>query len=466
MARAGRIEPFAATQAHRKLSAKPQLATLTGCYHSLGTVEDKQLYKIQRYGVPPEGGVYVSRLISYHDIMVSWSGPGMIPNPAMTDAAHRNGALCLGTIFQPDHRVYDSSMISAQQVAAKLIDLAIYFGFDGYFMNFELGTPKGHQQILDLLALMHKEADRRGKRDFHVQFYDGSSDMTQLMPLKGPSASFADSAMLDQGWSGYSLTHGCCSGEPVDPKTVFEYCTANSLDPYTAAYFGYQLYPGPGYFGLSAPQVIHPSDSAYAYGSLQIYSFDDGLHAMQQAMLRDTAVPASARGLEERYYELERRFFSGQSGNPALDNAPNNEQAILYSETADGKRRYTDYSADTSLKTDQVRLPVTYGVANFTIEHSVIGPSPSSHASILAPGTRSSSTESGRELVHGSTWASKIFYQPGNGGWSPCTARSIAAHTTMRLSRCSTIRRWPLMAELLFTSRARCGRAWRCACIK
>jgi endo-beta-N-acetylglucosaminidase D len=376
VARARRIEPFAATQAHRKLSTKPQLATLTGCYSALGTADEKIHYKNQRYGIPPEGGVYVSRLISYHDIMVSWSGPGIIPNPAMTDAAHRNGALCLGTIFQPDHRIFDASIVSPQQVAAKLVDLAVYFGFDGYFMNFELGTPKGHKQILDLLALMHEEANRRGKRDFYIQFYDGSSDMSQLMPLKGPAASFADSAMLDQGWSGYSMTHGCCSGEPVDPKAVFAYCAANNLDPYEAAYFGYQLYPGPGYFGLSAPDVIHPNDSAYAYGSLQIYSFDDGLHTMQQAMHRDAATSASAREQEEQYYELERQFFSGQSGNPALDNAPGSEQSLLYSETAEGKRRYTDYSAETARSTDQVRLPITYGVANFTVEHSVIGAFP------------------------------------------------------------------------------------------
>lgn len=376
VARAYRIEGFAATQAHRKLSAKPKLATLTGCYRALGTAEENAQYKKQPYGVSPEGGVYVSRMISYHDIMVSWSGPGLIPNPAMTDAAHRNGALCLGTIFQPDHRIFDASIVPAQQVAAKLVDLAIYFGFDGYFMNFELGTPKGHQQILDLLALMREQAYGRGKRDFYIQFYDGSSDITQLMPLKGPSSSFADSAMLDQGWSGYSMTHGCCSGEPVDPKSVFAYCETHNLDPYEASYFGYQLYPGPGYLGLSAPEVIHPNDCAYAYGSLQIYSFDDGLHTMQQAMLRDAPASASAREQEEQFYELERRFFSGQSENPALDNAPSAEQAILYSETAEGKRRYTDYSAEKARTTDQLRLPITYGVANFTVEHSVIGAFP------------------------------------------------------------------------------------------
>ncbi|WP_164981611.1 endo-beta-N-acetylglucosaminidase [Silvibacterium dinghuense] len=379
--RAARIPAFAPTQAHPKLSSLPQVATLTGCYRTLGEHADDH-YKRSRYGAPPQGGVYVSRMIGYHDIVVSWSGPGMIPNAALIDAAHRNGALCLGTIFQPDKRIFDSSAVPAKQVAAKFVELALYFGFDGYFMNFELGTPEGHAQILDLLAMMREEAHRQGKSDFYIQFYDGSADMDQLMPIETPgtpyvpAASFADSTMLDQGWSGYSMTHGCCSGRPTDAASVYAYCRKNGLDPYRSAYFGYQLYPGPGYLGLSAPSVIHPNDSATAYGSLQVYSFEDGLHTMQLALDKGKGDAAPALSREEEFYALERRFFSGQSQNPALDNAPNAEQAHIYAEVAGRTRRYTDYSPTEDHPTDQVKLPITYGVANFTVEHSVIGAFP------------------------------------------------------------------------------------------
>ncbi|MFT4113724.1 endo-beta-N-acetylglucosaminidase [Silvibacterium sp.] len=378
--RAARIAPFAPTQAHPKLSAQPQVATLTGCYRTLGADYDERYRRI-RYGTPPEGGLYVSRMIGYHDVVVSWSGPGVIPNPALTDAAHRNGALCLGTIFQPDKRIFDSSVVPAKEVAAKFVELAIYFGFDGYFMNFELGTPQGHAQILDLLGMMHEEAHRRGKTDFYIQFYDGSADMNKLMPVTAPNsplvpaASFADSTMLDQGWSGYSMTHGCCSGEPTDAASVYEYCRKHGLDPYKSAYFGYQLYPGPGYLGLSAPSVIQPNDSATAYGSLQVYSFEDGLFTMQRALDKAPG-HTSALTPEEEYYSLERAFFSGQSQNPALDNTPTAEQAHIYATVAEGKRRYADYSPTEDHANDQVKLPITYGVANFTVEHSVIGSFP------------------------------------------------------------------------------------------
>ncbi len=375
--RAVRIPAFAPAQAHPRLSPEPQVATLTGCYRTLGEQADER-YKRQRYGTPPPDGVYVTRFIGYHDVVVNWSGPGVIPNPAMTDAAHRNGALCLGTIFQPDKRIFDSSMVPARQVAAKFVELAIFFGFDGYFMNFEMGTPEGHNQVLDLLGMMHQEAHRLGKMDFYIQFYDGSASMSRLMPVAdgAPAVSFADSTMLDQGWSGYSMTHGCCSGQPTDAESVYAYCIKKGLDPYKSAFFGYQLYPGPGYLCLSAPSVIHPNDSATAYGSLQLYSFDDGLHTMQAAKDQRDGKPATGALSQEEYYTLERCFFSGQSQNPALNNTPNPEQARIYADVAGGARRYTDYEPGQDHPTDQVKFPITYGVANFTVEHSVIGAFP------------------------------------------------------------------------------------------
>ncbi|MFP5232166.1 MAG: endo-beta-N-acetylglucosaminidase [Acidobacteriota bacterium] len=372
------IPPFAPTQAQPRLSAQPQLASLTGCYRGLGPDAD-DAFKTQRYGTPPKDGVFISRMVGYHDILVSWSGPGIIPNPALTDAAHRNGALCLGTIFQPDHRIYDGSAAPRKTVAAKFVSLALYFGFDGYFVNFENGTAAQHRQVLDLIALMRDEAQRRGKLDFYIQFYDGSSDMNQLLPPRNAGAgmttegSFANSAMLDQGWSGYTMTRGCCSGTPVSPAAVAQYCKAHELEPGSAAFFGFQLYPGPGYLGLAAPSVIQPN-GGFAYGGLQIYSWDDGLYDLAAFQAEDGAAQSSSP--EEAFYWLERRFFSGQSGNPALDNAPTEAQARLYATTADGTRRYSEYAPGSTRSTDQIRLPITYGVANFIAERSVIATAP------------------------------------------------------------------------------------------
>jgi endo-beta-N-acetylglucosaminidase D len=383
--RAARIQLFAATQAHPKLDPRPRVASLSTCYSTLAPVPGGEDFHRHRYGTPPEGGVYVSRIFTYHDIVVQWSGTGMIPNPALTDVAHRNGAYCLGTIFQPEPRVYDSSTVPARTVAAKFADLAAYFGFDGYFFNFENGDAKSNQQVLALIGLMREEAAARGLADFQVQFYDGHTNMDGLFPVRPGAAagqSYASSTMLDQGWSAYGGPGHCCSGEPVQPEDFFAYCKAHGFDPFKDAYFGLQLYPGPGYLDAVAPEVIHPNDGAYAYGSLQLYSVEDGL----QNQLRADQPSLAADAVAGELYALERMFFSGKSQNPARDNAPSSAEALAYQpnkqiknpQTA-GERSYhfyTDRSAAAPKPTDQTNLPISYGVANFIPEHSVVGAFP------------------------------------------------------------------------------------------
>jgi endo-beta-N-acetylglucosaminidase D len=388
--RALRIAPFAATQAHPRLDPRPRVASLSTCYSTLVPAADSESYHRHRYGTPPEGGVYVSRFFTCHDILVQWSGTGQIPNPAMTDVAHRNGAFCLGTIFQPDHRVYDSSTVPARKVAAKFAELAAYFGFDGYFFNFEAGTPEANQQVLTLIGLMREEARARGLTDFQVQFYDGHTNMDGLLPVRtdaGPGQSYATSTMLDQGWSAYGGPGNCCSGAPLQPADVYRYCKDHGFDPFADAYFGLQLYPGPGYLDAVAPEVIHPNDGAYAYGSLQLYSVEDGL----QNQLRADKPALPARSLPGELYALERQFFSGKSQNPSLENGPDAAAALAYlpnkqvAEKQPGPQEkpvkrsyhfYTDRSAANPKPTDQTNLPLSYGVANFIVEHSVIGAFP------------------------------------------------------------------------------------------
>jgi endo-beta-N-acetylglucosaminidase D len=85
----------------------------------------------------------------YIDVMVFWggsAGEGLIlaPNPGVIDASHRNGVPVLGTIFFPPtvyggdiQWVWDLVQKSGNTfpVADKLIEVAEYYGFDGYFIN-------------------------------------------------------------------------------------------------------------------------------------------------------------------------------------------------------------------------------------------------------------------------------------------------------------------------------------------
>ncbi|MBB6250605.1 endo-beta-N-acetylglucosaminidase [Nitrospirillum iridis] len=379
--RARRIAPFAPTQAHPALDPLPGVASLSDCYGPLAAGVSEETLMRRRYGAPLPGGVQVPRIFSYHDIVVGWRGTGLIPNPALVDVAHRNGALALGTIFQPDSRHYDGSAVPMPKVAQRLVDMAEYFGFDGYFVNFENGTEEAEAQVLAWIAAMRDEARRRGLADFHIQFYDGGTDMGWLMRRRDdrPGEAYANSTMLDQGWSRYGGPGNCCSGGPMAPLEVRAYCLNNGFDPRATAYFGFQLYPGPGYLGAAAPQVIHPNDGAYAYGGLQVYSVEDGLRTLLRTARTAMLAPGEAAGApaDRRILgALERMFFSGQSQNPALDNAPDAAQARAYLPGARGRHRYTDYEPASPKVTDQLNLPMTYGIANFIAERSVIGAFP------------------------------------------------------------------------------------------
>ncbi len=392
VSRAPRIASFAATQAHPALSSDVSGGTLVAAYLTLDeTGED--LNRV-RYQTATSHWVHVERAWQYQDVVVGWNSTGLIPNPALVDAAHRNGALCLGVVFQPDKRMFDGSDLKVTEVAERLVDLAQFFGFDGYFVNFEGHDEIDYRAIHDLIEAMQVVAHQRGIADFHIQYYNGYTDIGAVWP--GPAHSDgrprtaseprANSMMLDQGWSNYGLTRGCCSGPSL---TSLPSAQSDPAFPGIAAvYYGLQLYPGPGYLGLIAPRVVTPNGGP-ARGSLQIYSADDGLRKMRTSRLNTLRAKASLSPAEQSevdafiqpstrrnaWYDLHRRFWSGQSANPARDNAPTPAQSALYG-SADGHKIYTDYEAPMVRPSDQLRLPITYGVANFVAERSAVAALP------------------------------------------------------------------------------------------
>lgn len=118
----------------------------------------------------------------YVDILTFWGGSaseGLIlaPNPGVIDAAHRNGVPILGTIFFPPN-VFGGQIAWVRDlvqrdgdtfpVADKLIEVAEYYGFDGWFINQETsgGDAVLATDIRDLIRYIHENSD------LHIQWYD------------------------------------------------------------------------------------------------------------------------------------------------------------------------------------------------------------------------------------------------------------------------------------------------------
>ena len=122
----------------------------------------------------------------YVDRLVFWggsAGEGIIlaPNPTLIDAAHRNGVKILGNVFFPPI-VYGGQfqwVIDFLQkngntfpVADKLIEVAEYYGFDGWFLNQE--TAGGNvQTAIDMREFMTYFQENS---DLEIEWYDAMTE--------------------------------------------------------------------------------------------------------------------------------------------------------------------------------------------------------------------------------------------------------------------------------------------------
>ncbi len=118
----------------------------------------------------------------YIDIWVMWggsAGEGLIlaPNGGLTDAAHRNGVKMFGNIFFPPN-VFGGNIQWVRDlvqrsgatfpVADKLIEVAEYYGFDGWFINQETsgGNAALATDVRDFIRYV------RANSSIEIQWYD------------------------------------------------------------------------------------------------------------------------------------------------------------------------------------------------------------------------------------------------------------------------------------------------------
>lgn len=167
-----RIGSFTPTQAHTGLSYGAEVLTLSGDY-------DRDVKRPTKYG--DENNKYLFKFWQYLDYYGAWHGLPIqgsdtqygvinLPQPAYTDAAHRNGAKSLGCWFFPRTGQDVSQWIvksgTSFPVADKLIEMAQYYGFDGYFINQESSTTSTNAAKLnEFLSYIRA-------RGVYIQWYD------------------------------------------------------------------------------------------------------------------------------------------------------------------------------------------------------------------------------------------------------------------------------------------------------
>lgn len=247
-----RSAPNSATQRNRALPAQTKLLTLAGDYgnaffesHPYTNEFSQYLFNYWQYadvyaswhGMPTEGVP-----VNYYDPDLDWRekwfefGMLNLPNPGYTNAAHANGVRSLGCIFfSPNDRgdqAYSELLVRDTDggfpAAKKLIEIAGYYGFDGYFVNQESSVAPAdipaYKQFLKQL--------RDG--GLYVQWYDSIDNSTgqisyqnEFNAVNGPFVRDArlgdvsDSVFLNYWWDKAKLTKSkaYAAGLGLDSRT-------------------------------------------------------------------------------------------------------------------------------------------------------------------------------------------------------------------------------------------------------
>lgn len=196
-----RIDPLSATQANPALPSEIQMFNLAGDYGNAFIENAPYTNKFARYHF--NFWQYIDYYSYWHGTATPYTPPeyyddtaksnwqqkwfefGMlnIPDPTYTDAAHKNGVMSIATIFFSNNdrgqQTYKQMLVKDANgkfpVAEKMIEMANYFGYDGYFFNQEEQNPNVDvADIPDYIAFMQTIVDA----GLYVNWYDSLNTST------------------------------------------------------------------------------------------------------------------------------------------------------------------------------------------------------------------------------------------------------------------------------------------------
>ncbi|OIV39488.1 hypothetical protein BIV57_01255 [Mangrovactinospora gilvigrisea] len=370
---AHRADTDRATQADPALDPRTRVINLDFFYGE--SVAGSPSVRTTRYGFDQHP--FISRFQQYTDIRCGWSSTGNLPNPGYVDAAHRNGALAVGTVFQPyfsatsggdpDFLAQDAD--GSYRVGDKLVDLAAYFGFDGYFLNIE-GMTITDGQAADLAAMldaMHARARAKNLPAFHLQIYDalwtdGTGEYENRVDEHNigwiKPGHLADSIFVNYAWpknipATSSYHH---DADYVTPSVAL--AREHGLDPFETVYFGLDIQEENDGRHLNAldsfaGEVVPLNGDGEAVASLALFVPSSRIAQRTRAQLGGEATDPAV--LRPALDAADRRFWSGAAGNPAVPAVPVDPTPV--------EAAAVDY------------VPA-YGMADFVPERSVIGDVP------------------------------------------------------------------------------------------
>lgn len=182
----------------------------------------------------------------YIDSLVYWggsAGEGIIvpPSADVTDSAHKNGVPVLGTVFFPPGAYggkfsWVKEFIQKDEngnfpMADKLIEVAVEYGFDGWFINQE--TAGGNAQDAKDMQEFIKYFKENAPESIEIMWYDSMTnsgsiswqnqlnDRNKMFMVDDAGNKVSDSMFLNFWWSYGNLL-----------RNSRDYANNNGIDPY------------------------------------------------------------------------------------------------------------------------------------------------------------------------------------------------------------------------------------------
>lgn len=226
-----------------------------------------------------------------------------IPNPAYTDAAHRNGVKSIAILyvdpnFRPGQTV-DEFFIKDENgryiIADNMVKMANYYGFDGWFINSEEWSNKKDWDGFN---------NQLREQGMYVNYYDTNSSFNAS---KAENLKHSDSVFVNYGWS---------------DKSSYEYAINNGYDPYKQVFVGVEANQG-GFNGAhnsTKVEILYedanagkksPVTSLALFTPSDMYQRDVKVEG-SKGEYPDYQLPQFQWMVEER----ERMYFSGVKSNP------------------------------------------------------------------------------------------------------------------------------------------------------
>lgn len=352
---AERIPSFSATQANPKLSAEPQVMNLSADYDKENTsfkYNDTYCCNLLRFWQ------YTDLYGAWHGLPVDGSpanvpvyGTINLPNPAYTDAAHRNGVLSLGCWFWPREEEDFSDLVEQKSdgsfpVADKMMEMALYFGFDGYFINQEAPISESNaHKLMEMMTYLRNKAPSY----FHFQWYDTVllngqlryqnqfNDQNTPWIIDESGSPVMDSMFINYAWNDDRLTRSHKLARELD------------LDPYRSLFASTEN----DKYGYNPPydtRLIFPENQTPRTG-WALFGTDFVWNRYQNKFDTDD---------QEEVYKRERRYWSGPLEDPT---------------DRIGRTLYKPFK-DPFHAVDREEYRKWDGVGHYIPERSVIGSSP------------------------------------------------------------------------------------------